>query len=89
MPGEFYVTADPEEVLVTVWRMLVTRAQLKAGVDALDRGDFSEIDETDLDVFLQRLTTPASSTKISTSTSSAVGTSTARHSAFSMREILA
>jgi antitoxin ParD1/3/4 len=40
-------------------RLKALRAQLKAGVDALDRGDFSEIDETDLDVFLQRLTTPA------------------------------
>jgi len=40
-------------------RLKALRAQLKAGVDALDRGDFSEIDETDLDVFLQRLTTSA------------------------------
>src|SRR4029078_8831273 len=40
-------------------RLKALRAQLKAGVNALDRGYFSEIDETDLDVFLQRLTTPA------------------------------
>src|SRR4029078_7150345 len=40
-------------------RLKALRAQLKSAVDALNRGDFSEIDETDLDVFLQRLTTPA------------------------------
>jgi len=31
------------------------RAQIKAGVDALDRGDFVEIDDADLDSFLERL----------------------------------
>jgi antitoxin ParD1/3/4 len=35
------------------------RARVKAGTDALDRGDFVEIDGADLDEYLERLTTPA------------------------------
>ena len=35
------------------------RAQLKAGTDALDRGDFIEVDDADLERYLERLTTPA------------------------------
>jgi antitoxin ParD1/3/4 len=31
------------------------RMQLKAGVDALERGDFIEIDEADLEDYLERL----------------------------------
>jgi antitoxin ParD1/3/4 len=37
--------------------MKVLRAQIKAGVDALDRGDFVEVDEAELDGFLEGLTT--------------------------------
>ena len=37
----------------------VLRAQLKAGTDALERGDFIEVDDADLERYLERLTTPA------------------------------
>lgn len=40
-------------------KLKILRAQVKAGTDALDRGDFIEVDGTDLDGFLERLTTPA------------------------------
>ena len=40
-------------------KLEILRAQVKAGTDALDRGDFIEVDGTDLDGFLERLTTPA------------------------------
>ena len=36
----------------------VLRAQLKAGTDALGRGDFIEVDDADLERYLERLTTP-------------------------------
>jgi antitoxin ParD1/3/4 len=32
------------------------RTQIKAGVDALDRGEFIEIDDADLDGYVERLT---------------------------------
>ena len=35
------------------------RAQVKAGTDALERGDFIEVDDADLEIYLERLTTPA------------------------------
>ncbi len=35
------------------------RAQIKAGTDALDRGDFTQVDDADLEGYLERLTTPA------------------------------
>ena len=40
-------------------KLKILRAQVKAGIDALDRGDFIEVDGTDLDGYLERLTTPA------------------------------
>jgi antitoxin ParD1/3/4 len=40
-------------------RLTALRAQIKAGVDALDRGEFAEIEDADLDGDLGRLTTPA------------------------------
>jgi antitoxin ParD1/3/4 len=40
-------------------KLKALRAQIKAGVDALDRGDFVEIDDADLDGFLEGLTAPA------------------------------
>ena len=40
-------------------RLKVLRAQIRAGVDALDRGDFAEVDDVDLEGYLERLTTPA------------------------------
>ena len=40
-------------------KLEILRAQVKAGTDALDRGDFIEVDGADLDGYLERLTTPA------------------------------
>ena len=40
-------------------RLKALRAQIKAGVDALDRGDFAEVEDADLEGYLERLTTPA------------------------------
>jgi antitoxin ParD1/3/4 len=37
-------------------RLRVLRAQLKAGIDALEQGDFTEIDDTELERYLERLT---------------------------------
>lgn len=40
-------------------RLKALRAQIKAGVDALDHGDFAEVEDADLEGYLERLTTPA------------------------------
>jgi len=40
-------------------KLKALRAQVKAGTDALERGDFTEVDDADLESYLQRLTTPA------------------------------
>lgn len=40
-------------------RLKALRAQIKAGIDAIDRGDFAEVDDADLEGHLKRLTTPA------------------------------
>ena len=40
-------------------RLKAIRLQIKAGVDALDRGDFAEVEDADLEGYLERLTTPA------------------------------
>jgi len=40
-------------------KLKVLRAQIKAGVDALDRGDFAEVDDAELDGFLDGLATPS------------------------------
>ncbi|MBX9828958.1 MAG: type II toxin-antitoxin system ParD family antitoxin [Xanthobacteraceae bacterium] len=37
-------------------KLKALRTQIKAGVDALERGEFVEIDESDLDGYLQGLT---------------------------------
>ena len=37
-------------------KLKALRMQLKAGVDALERGDFTEVDEAELDGYLERLT---------------------------------
>jgi antitoxin ParD1/3/4 len=42
-------------------RLKGLRAEIKAGVDALDRGDFVEVDDADLEAHLERL--PASTTR--------------------------
>jgi len=40
-------------------RLKVLRAQIKAGTDALQRGDFAEVEDANLEAYLGRLTTPA------------------------------
>jgi antitoxin ParD1/3/4 len=40
-------------------RLKALRAQVRVGVDALDRGDFTEIEGVNLEGYLERLTTPA------------------------------
>ncbi len=40
-------------------RLKALRAQIKVGTDAIDRGDFVEIDDADLEGYLERLTPPA------------------------------
>lgn len=37
-------------------KLKALRVRLRAGVDALDRGEFAEIDEADLDDYLESLT---------------------------------
>jgi antitoxin ParD1/3/4 len=37
-------------------KLKVLRARIKAGVDALDRGEFAEVDDADLERYLERLT---------------------------------
>ena len=37
-------------------KLKALRMQIKAGVDALERGDFTEVDEAELDDYLERLT---------------------------------
>jgi antitoxin ParD1/3/4 len=39
-------------------KLKALRVRIKAGVDALDRGDFVEVDDADLDGYLEGLTTP-------------------------------
>jgi antitoxin ParD1/3/4 len=38
-------------------KLKALRMRIKAGVDALERGDFTEVDEADLDDYLEGLTT--------------------------------
>lgn len=40
-----------------VLKLEALRIHIKAGIDALDRGDFIEVDEADLDDYLEGLTT--------------------------------
>ena len=40
-------------------RLKALRAQIRAGTDALERGDFAEVEDADLEGYLERLTTPA------------------------------
>jgi antitoxin ParD1/3/4 len=39
-----------------VLKLKALRAQIKAGVDALERGDFAEVADADLEDYLERLT---------------------------------
>ena len=38
-------------------KLKALRIQIKAGIDAIKRGDFAEIEEADLEDYLERLTT--------------------------------
>jgi antitoxin ParD1/3/4 len=40
-------------------KLKALRAQLKSGTDALERGDFIEVDDADLERYLEGLRTPA------------------------------
>jgi antitoxin ParD1/3/4 len=40
-------------------RLKALRAQIKVGIDAIDRGDFAEVEDADLEEYLERLTTAA------------------------------
>ena len=40
-------------------RLKALRAQIKVGTDALERGDFTEVADADLEGYLEGLTTPA------------------------------
>ena len=40
------------------FRLKVLRAQIKVGIDAIDRGDFAEVDDPDLEGYLEQLTPP-------------------------------
>jgi len=40
-------------------RLELLRTQLKAGLDALDRGEFTELDDADLDAALDDITAPS------------------------------
>ncbi len=39
-------------------KLKALRIQIKAGIDAIKRGDFAKIEETDLEEYLERLTAP-------------------------------
>jgi antitoxin ParD1/3/4 len=43
-------------------KLKALRQQIKAGTDALDRGDFVEVDGADLETFLDRLAVPSTKT---------------------------
>lgn len=40
-------------------RLKALRTQIKAGTDALDHGDFAEVDDADVEGYFERLTMPA------------------------------
>jgi antitoxin ParD1/3/4 len=40
-------------------KLKALRAQIKAGIDALDRGDFVEVDDAELDDYLDGLAAPS------------------------------
>jgi antitoxin ParD1/3/4 len=45
-------------------KLKALRAQIKAGTDALDRGDFAEVEDGDLEVYLGRLTTAPAAKRV-------------------------
>jgi antitoxin ParD1/3/4 len=46
---------DAFRALEDALKLKVLRRQIKAGAEALDRGDFTEVDEAELDAYLQEL----------------------------------
>ena len=47
-----------------ILRLKALRAQIKAGVNALDRGDFAEVEDGDLERYLERLMPPLSAKRV-------------------------
>jgi antitoxin ParD1/3/4 len=45
-------------------RLKALRAQVRIGIDALDRGDFTEIEGVDLEGYLKRLTTTPAAKRV-------------------------
>ena len=45
-------------------KLKALRAQIKAGTDALDRGDFAEVADADLEQYLERLTTTPAAKRV-------------------------
>ena len=45
-------------------RLKALRAQIKVGIDALDRGDFAEVEDADLEEYLERLTTTSAAKRV-------------------------
>jgi antitoxin ParD1/3/4 len=45
-------------------RLKALRAQIRVGVDALDRGDFTEMEDVDLEGYLERLTTTPAAKRV-------------------------
>jgi antitoxin ParD1/3/4 len=45
-------------------RLKALRAQVRVGVDALDRGDFTEIEAVELEGYLERLTTTPAAKRV-------------------------
>ena len=44
-------------------KLKALRAQIKAGIDALDRGEFVEVDDTELEDYLEGLPAPRTETR--------------------------
>jgi antitoxin ParD1/3/4 len=45
-------------------RLKALRAQIKVGIDAIDRGDFAEVEDADLEEYLERLTTTSAAKRV-------------------------
>ena len=48
-------TASPRAQRADALKLKALRAQLQAGIDALDRGEFVQLDEPDLEAYMTRL----------------------------------
>ena len=44
---------------VSTLKLKFLRAQIKAGTDALERGEFAEVEDTNLDAYFEGLVAPA------------------------------